>query len=90
VKSRTRKSFWRDFEQLPKPVRDRAKAMYRQFVQDSTHPGLQFKQVHSSLPIWSVRITGSYRAVGVRTAPDTVVWFFIGTHAEYDRLLASL
>jgi hypothetical protein len=37
-----------------------------------------------------VRVTGSYRAVGVRKDQDTIVWFFIGTHAEYDRLLASL
>jgi hypothetical protein len=28
--------------------------------------------------------------LGFRTAPDTIVWFFIGTHAEYDRFLASL
>lgn len=41
------------------------------------------------LPLWSVRITASYRAVGVRT-DDLIVWFFIGTHAEYERLLASL
>jgi len=54
------------------------------------HPGLQFKPVHSTLPIWSVRITASYRAVGVRSAPDMIVWFFIGTHAEYERLLALL
>ena len=33
---------------------------------------------------------GSYRAVGVRRTDDEIVWFFIGTHAEYDRLLRSL
>jgi hypothetical protein len=54
------------------------------------HPGLQFKQVHPTLPVWSVRITASYRAVGIRTASDKIVWFFIGTHDDYDRLLASL
>jgi hypothetical protein len=37
-----------------------------------------------------VRVTESYRAVGVRKADDEIVWFFIGTHAEYDRLLAGL
>ncbi len=35
------------------------------------------------------RVTDSYRAVGVRN-DDEIVWFFIGTHAEYDRLLATL
>jgi len=90
VKSRTRKSFWRNFDELPQAVRKRAAFAYRQFVADPTHPSLQFKQVHPTLPVWSVRITASYRAVGVRTKPDTIVWFFVGTHAEYERLLASL
>ena len=59
-------------------------------MHDPTHPSLRFKQVHAALPVWSVRITASYRAVGVLTRPDTIVWFFIGTHAEYDRLLNAM
>ena len=35
---------------------------------------------------WSARITEDYRAVGAMDG-DTVIWYFIGTHAEYDRLL---
>jgi hypothetical protein len=42
------------------------------------------------LPLRSVRMTASYRAVGVRVDDDSIVWFFIGTHAEYERLLANL
>lgn len=90
MRSKTRKSFWRDYARLPRAVRDKASVAYRLFMQDSMHPSLQFKQVHASLPIWSERITASYRAVGVRTAADVIVWFFIGTHAEYERLLDSL
>jgi len=90
VKSRARKTFWRDYARLPKEIQKRAKAAYGQFAQDPKHPGLQFKQVHPTLPVWSVRVTASYRAVGVRTSPESIVWFFIGTHAEYERLLASL
>jgi hypothetical protein len=70
-------------------IQRRARAAYRRFQNDPTHPGLQFKRLHTSLPLWSVRITDSYRAVGVRD-DASIVWFFIGTHAEYDRLLASL
>lgn len=90
MKSRTRKSFWREYARLPQAVRSKAKTAYCQFLRDATHPGLQFKQVHPTLPIWSVRITASYRAVGVRTQPDTIVWFFIGTHADYERVLGSI
>lgn len=90
MNSRTRKSFWRHYTKLPRSVQGRAKAAYQQFVLDPNHPGLKFKHVHPTLPLWSVRITASYGALGFRTAPDTIVWFFIGTHAEYDRFVASL
>jgi hypothetical protein len=45
--------------------------------------------VHATLPIYSVRVDLNWRAVGVRQA-DAMVWFFIGTRADYERLLASL
>jgi hypothetical protein len=61
----------------------------RRFKTDPTHPSLQFKKLHSTLPLWSVRVTGSYRAVGVRRE-NSIVGFFIGTHADYDRRLNSL
>ena len=42
-------------------------------------------QVHPQSFLWSVRITGNYRALGYREA-DTMNWFWIGTCDEYDRL----
>lgn len=39
-----------------------------------------------SQTLYSVRIGLSYRAVGLLKA-DTVTWFWIGTHDEYDRLI---
>ncbi len=88
MKSRLHPSFRTAFAKLPTDIQRRARAAYRRFQNDPTHPGLQFKRLHTSLPLWSVRITDSYRAVGVRD-DTSIVWFFIGTHAEYDRLLAS-
>ena len=87
--SRLHLSFRRDFANLPRKIQERARAAYRRFQTDPSHPGLQFKQLHSNAPLWSVRVTASYRAVGIRK-DDEIVWFFIGTHAEYDRLLANL
>ncbi len=83
-------SFRRSFAKLPRKIQQRARDAYRRFQADPMHPGLQFKSLHTTLPLWSVRVTGSYRAVGVRDDQDTIIWFFIGTHAEYDQLLASL
>jgi hypothetical protein len=36
-----------------------------------------------------VRIGLAYRALGVRDGDD-VVWFWIGSHADYDQLLREL
>ena len=39
--------------------------------------------------VYSVRAGLHWRAVGIKT-DNTVVWFWIGSHAEYDKLLAQL
>lgn len=49
------------------------------------HPSLHLKQIGR---YWSVRVGARYRALGIDADGD-VVWFWIGTHAEYDRLLKS-
>ncbi len=87
--SHTSTRFWKNYERLPKQVRRQARAAYEQFLIDPQHPGLQFKRIHAALPIYSVRINRDYRAVGVRDNDD-ILWFWIGPHAEYDKLIDSL
>jgi hypothetical protein len=43
---------------------------------------LRFKPVG---PFWSVRISRAYRALAIRHG-DVLTWFWIGTHAGYDKL----
>ena len=74
---------------LPEHVRRQARVAYALFQQNPRHPGLHFKQVHPSRPIYSVRVGLGYRALGVRDR-DAIVWFWIGSHAEYDRLVSDL
>jgi hypothetical protein len=50
---------------------------------------VQFKRVHPHQPIFSVRIGIGWRAVGLREG-DTIIWFWIGAHGEYDGLLRRL
>jgi hypothetical protein len=88
VISRTTAKFRAAFDELPADVQRRARRAYRLFRQDPNHRSLRFKPVHPTEPIFSVRITGGYRAVGVRTGEE-IVWFWIGTHAAYERLLAQ-
>jgi len=89
VKSRTTTNFRQAFADLPQQVKEQTRAAYRQFKQDPNHPSLRFKKVHPELPIYSARISKSYRAVG-QLDGDTVIWFWVGSHAEYDRLLSQL
>jgi hypothetical protein len=89
LRSRTTRKFRQLLAALPQSVRREARASYRQFRDNPRHPSLQFKKVHQSLPVYSARVTGDYRAVGV-LSDDTIVWFFVGSHADYERLLRAL
>lgn len=87
MKSRVSARFRRCFAELPEPVRVRARKAYRIFLADPGHPGLRFKQVHPVDPIVSARVGLGHRALGVRKG-DEVIWFWIGSHADYDRLVS--
>lgn len=81
--------FRRDFARLPKRIQEEARRAYRLFQTDPAHPSLKFKKLPPHEDIWSVRVTDDYRAIGQREG-EVIVWFFIGSHAEYDALLARL
>ena len=57
MKSRTTDRFWKCYALLPAATKKRAKEAYKHFMKDPYHPGLHYKRVHSSRPIFSVRIT---------------------------------
>ncbi|MEG4092554.1 MULTISPECIES: ParE family toxin-like protein [unclassified Microcoleus] len=89
MNSRTTTEFRRLFADLPEQVQQQTRAAYRQFKEDPSHPSLRFKKVHPELPIYSARISKNYRALGQLDA-DTVIWFWVGSHADYDRFLGQL
>ena len=89
MKSHTTERFRKAFERLPAEVKRQAREAYRLFVQNPRHPSLHFKQVHPTKPVYSVRISAGYRAIGVREG-DEMIWFWIGSHADYDGLLSRL
>lgn len=84
--SHTTADFRQDFAQLPLAIQKQAKVSYRLFQADPNHPRLRFKKLPPYDDIWSVRITNSHRAVGQRKK-DVIVWFFIGSHGDYDKVL---
>lgn len=66
-----------------------AREAYRRFKENPHHRSLRFKHVHATRPIYAARVGLGYRALGI-VEGDIIVWFWIGTHAEYDRLLRTL
>lgn len=87
--SRATARFWRAYAALPAEAQRQARTAYQLFRADPRYPGLRFKQVHPTAPVVSVRVGLHYRALGRREAADTGVWFWIGSHAEYDRLTGA-
>lgn len=51
-------------------------------------PGLRFKALTGYDRLYSVRIGANWRDIG-RLRDDTLYWFWIGSHADYDHLLAE-
>jgi mRNA-degrading endonuclease RelE of RelBE toxin-antitoxin system len=88
VKSRTTIVFRKAFAKLPKRVQEQTREAYRQFKRDPSYPSLRFKKVHPELPIYSARINKDYRAIG-QLEGDTIIWFWVGSHDEYDKLLTQ-
>ncbi len=85
MESRAIRSFWDAYHSLPEPVQRAALKQYRLWLADPRHPSLHFKRVGR---FWSARVNDDYRVVGVQD-DDVIVWFFIGSHADYERLLKS-
>lgn len=89
MKSHISKGFIKRFNALPERVRQEAKKAYRQFKANPDYPGLEFKPVlgRDGNSYYSVRIGIHYRALGAMRNGE-LYWFWIGTHAEYDKLIA--
>jgi hypothetical protein len=89
MNSRTTRQFRELLAALPAHVRRQARLAYRLFRDNPSHPGLRFKKIHPDPPIYSARVGIDYRAVCALDG-DTAIWFWIGSHAEYDKLLEQL
>jgi hypothetical protein len=60
------------------------KKAYLLWARNPFHPSLHFKCINDEEGIWSVRVSLAYRAIGVMKG-DTVTWFWIGGHGDYER-----
>ena len=76
-------SFWSAYAALLQAVRVLADKNFELLKQNPRHPSLMLKKVGR---YWSARVGSGHRALAVE-AEDGLVWFWIGEHAEYDRMI---
>lgn len=69
--------------ELSPELQQLARENYALLKDNPQHPSLHFKRVKS---YWSVRVGAGHRAVGV-DSPNGILWFWIGTHDEYNRII---
>jgi len=75
--------FWRCYHALPEAVQRTADRCYQLLRENPSHPSLHFKKVEN---YWSVRVGLWHRALGVEIE-EGILWFWIGLHSEYQRLI---
>ena len=75
--------FWRCYRGVPAEIRRLADRSYSLLKTDPAHPSLHLKKTGS---LWSVRVGLHYRALATEVEGD-LVWFWLGSHADYDRLV---
>ena len=77
------------FRKLPNEIKRVARKNYQIWKQDPSHPSLGFKRVHTKQPIYSIRVGIGWRALGIRK-DDAILWFWIGPHSVYSKLIDRL
>ena len=83
MESHASEDFWVLYRKLPPSIQQAADKQFALFLRDPGHPSLHLKRVGE---FWSVRITGSYRALALREK-GVFYWFWVGDHREYERLI---
>lgn len=76
-------AFWWHYRALPDEIRRVADKNFKLLKADPSHPSLHFKKIGR---FRSARVGLSYRALAVEV-DDGLLWLWIGTHAEYEKLI---
>ncbi len=72
---------------LPKEIQTKEDRQFQRLEEDARHPSLHFKKATGKEKHWSFRVDGNYRALGHERERGIIVWYFIGTHSDTDKLL---
>jgi mRNA-degrading endonuclease RelE of RelBE toxin-antitoxin system len=86
MKHRTHSSFWQHYRQLPKEIQEVANKNFNLLKADPRHASVRLKKVSDGL--WSARVGLHYRALATDDTDGSLLWFWIGHHSEYDRMIS--
>ena len=73
------------FAALPENVRATAVKNFLLWKENPMHPSLHFKEWAPGL--WSIRVGIGYRALIEEKADGAFLWYWIGPHGSYDKLM---
>jgi hypothetical protein len=83
VKHLATPEFWFHYRGLPTEIQSLADKSFELLKSDPRHPSLHLKKVGR---FWSVRVGLRHRALA-KEREEGLVWFWIGPHRVYDRLI---
>ena len=75
--------FWYCYRRLPAEIQELADKNFALLRENPHHPSLGLRKIER---FWSARVGLHYRALA-RDRTEGLVWFWIGHHGEYERLL---
>ncbi len=82
-------SYWETFDDLPIDVKKLAEKNYKLWKESKNSPGLRFKQIHKTLPIYSFRVGMKHRTVGVETDDGKIAWFWVGSFETFNKTIGE-
>jgi hypothetical protein len=83
MKNFASRAFWESYDALPEHIQELADRNFALLRSDPSHPSLHFKRVGR---FRSAHIGRTFRALAVEVE-DGLLWFWIGDHSEYERII---
>ena len=77
--------FWFYYRQLPEHIQKLADKNFELLQINPRHPSLRLKKIGE---FWSARVGLRFRALA-KERTEGLVWFWIGSHDDYDKLIAD-
>jgi hypothetical protein len=85
----TTDKFRKAFRNLPAPVQRKARKAFHLWRQDPGNPLLPYKQIHQIKTGLFHPYRARLGAVGIK-AENHLIWFWVGSHSDYDKLVKQL